>query len=347
MLALIWQLPLAVAILASALWGAGALWYRGQRWRGALVVGWSVLYLIGVIGLWLDSIGWLALPGLALLAVLGWWRTIRPAHHRNWAPDIARLLRVEQRGSQVRLHNVRNFDWRSETEFTPRWEVRDYDIDQIVSIDLVCSYWMGPVIAHTLVSFGFADGRQLVFSVEVRRLAGEQFSAIGGLFRQCELAVVAADERDIIRTRSNIRGEDVYAFRVALPRDETRALFNAYLHQAEALIDSPRFYNTLTSNCTTLIYDMVKRIEPRVPWNYRLLASGYLPDYLYDLDALPMQCSLAELRRHGHINARAIASDPAPSGEGPAGQQDQASPDFSRAIRRGLPRLSAHDTPAD
>lgn len=342
MLALIWQLPLGLAILVSALWGAGALWYRGQRWRSALVVGWGVLYLIGLAGLWLDSICWLAVPGLALLAILAWWQTIRPAHCRNWAPDVARLLHVERHGSQLRLHNVRNFDWRSREDVTPRWEVRDYDIDQIVSIDLVCSYWMGPIIAHTLVSFGFADGRQLVFSVEVRRLAGEQFSAIGGLFRQCELVVVAADERDIVRTRSNIRGEDVYLFRVALPRDETRALFHAYLRQAEALVETPRFYHTLTSNCTTLIYDMVRRIDPRVPWNYRLLASGYLPDYLYDLGALPMHYSLAELRQRGHINARAIASDPAPGDEG---APDQASANFSQAIRRGLPRLSTQNTP--
>lgn len=347
MLALIWQLPLGLVILGSAVWGAGALWYRGQRWHLALTVGWGVLYLIGLAGLWLDSLWWLAVPGLALLAVLAWWQTIQPAHNRDWALDVSQLLRVEQQGQQVRLHNVRNFDWRSREDVTPRWEIRDYDIDQIVSIDLVCSYWMGPIIAHTLVSFGFADGRHLVFSVEVRRLAGEEFSAIGGLFRQCELVVVAADERDIVRTRSNIRGEDVYLFRVALPRDETRALFHAYLRQAEALIDTPRFYNTLTSNCTTLIYDMVKRIDPRIPWNYRLLASGYLPDYLYELGALPTQCSLAELRRRGHINTRAIASDPATSGAGPSTHQDQASPHFSQAIRRGLPRLSDQSSPTD
>ncbi len=186
---------------------------------------------------------------------------------------------------------------------------------------------MGPTIAHTLVSFAFADGRHLVFSVEVRRLAGEDFSAIGGLFRQCELALVAADERDIVRTRTTARREDVYLYRVALPPDRIRALFEAYLDTAETLERQPRFYNTLTSNCTTLVYDMVKAIVPGLPWNWRLLASGHLPEYLYDLGALDTRLTLDELRRRCCINEPAIASD----------IEGRASADFSDAIRRELP----------
>lgn len=339
---LLWQIPLAMAWLAVGVWGIGALYYRAPRPARLWAALWALYWpLAGLYALLFQAIiGWAATL-IALTLLMAWWQRIRPAHHRHWAADVSRLLHVERNGSQARLYNVRHFDWRTRLDFTQRWETRSYDIDQIVSTDLVCSYWMGPTIAHTLVSFGFADGRRLVFSVEVRRLAGEKFSAIGGLFRQCELVIVAADERDIIRTRSNVRGEDVYLFPVALPRDEARALFCAYLEQAEALIDTPRFYNTLTSNCTTLIYDMIRRIHPGIAWDYRLLASGYLPDYLYELRALPMQCTLAELRRRGHINARALASDPLET----SGTTDQASPDFSHAIRQGIPTLDTRAVP--
>ncbi|MGN8199308.1 Lnb N-terminal periplasmic domain-containing protein [Salinisphaera sp. RV14] len=325
-------------VLLVAGYGTGALWFRGPNPRAlriALIAAWWAAALGGLAGLIAaDRLG-PAIFALAGLAFALWWAQIRPRSDRPWADDVARVLHVERHGPQVRLHNVRNFDWRTRDDYTPRWEIRDYDLDQLIAVDLVASYWMGPTIAHTLVSFAFADGRHLVFSVEVRRLAGEDFSAIGGLFRQCELALVAADERDIVRTRTTARREDVYLYRVAMPRHAIRALFEAYLDTADTLEYRPRFYHTLTSNCTTLVYDMVKAIVPGLPWNWRLLASGHLPEYLYDLGALDTRLPLAELRRRGCINAAAIASD----------SDGHASPDFSDAIRRGLPAPEGAPTP--
>jgi len=331
-----WQTLVGLLVLGFGAWGTGALWYRAGQARGPLIGTWWAACLAGVAGMISVSPAWLWLPSGGLAGLLIWWQTIRPAHARDWASDVARMLHVERLPPQacaspaadiVRLHNVRNFDWRTREDFTPRWETREYDLSQIISTDLICSYWMGPAIAHTLVSFGFADGRYLAFSVEVRRLEGERFSAIGGLFRQCELVVVAADEHDIVRTRSHVRGEDVYLFRVGLPAAQARALCHAYLSQAETLIDHPRFYNTLTSNCTTLIYDMAKRIVPGIPWDYRLLASGYLPEYLHNLGALPGHYTMAELRRRGHIKPSSTDQDTSPDDE----------PAFSRSIRRHLP----------
>ncbi|KEZ77764.1 DUF4105 domain-containing protein [Salinisphaera hydrothermalis] len=326
---------LLVVLVAG--YGTGALWFRGPRPRAlriVLIVAWWAAALAGLVGLIVpDRVG-PAVFAIAGLMFALWWAQIRPRSDRPWADDVERVLHVERNGARVRLHNVRNFHWRTRDDYTPNWETRDYDLDQLVAVDMVASYWMGPTIAHTLVSFAFADGRHLVFSVEVRRLAGEQFSAIGGLFRQCELALVAADERDIVRTRTTARREDVYLYRVALPRPGIRALFEAYLDTAETLERRPRFYNTLTSNCTTLVYDMVKAIVPGLPWNWRLLASGHLPEYLYDLDALDTRLSMAELRRRCCINDVAIASD----------IDGQASPDFSDAIRRNLP--APEGTPA-
>ncbi|WP_423822387.1 DUF4105 domain-containing protein [Salinisphaera sp. SPP-AMP-43] len=315
-----------LAILVTG-YGAGALWFRGPQQplaRAVLIGLWSIAGAAALAGLILPH--WLgpALFAMAGLAFAIWWSRIQPAADRDWAPDVARTLGVARRGSRVRLYNVRNFDWHTRNDFSIRWETRDYDLDDLIAVDLVASYWSGPTIAHTLVSFAFADGRHLVFSVEVRRLAGSEFSAVGGLFRQCELALVAADERDIVRTRSNARGEDVYLYRVALPPAEIRALFAAYLDTADTLAATPRFYNTLTSNCTTLVYDLVKPIVPGLPWNWRLLASGYLPEYLYRIGGLDSRLSLAALHQHGHINERALAAD-------------AHGDDFSQAIRRGLP----------
>src|SRR5690606_16270119 len=196
------------------------------------------------------------LPGvafaLAFLALLAWWSTLVPSHDRAWADDVARLLEAEVDGSRLTLRNVRNFEWRTETDYTPRWETRSYDLDRLESADLLLSYWMGPQIAHTLVSFGFDDGEQLVFSLEIRKERHESFSAIGGFFRKFEQVIIAADERDIVRTRSNVRGEDVYLYRLRMAPDQLRALLLGYVDSSAELRRAPAFYNTLTSNCTTI-----------------------------------------------------------------------------------------------
>jgi len=335
LLALAWRLALAIVTVGATGWGALALHFRGPEsaiLRYALIGAW-VLAGIACLIAWLLPRGpqfvWLG-SGLFVVAIVMlafWWHGIQPRQDRDWAPDVARLLEARIDGDSVTLHNVRNFEWRTREDFDARWETRGYDLSQLRTADLVVSYWGGPAIAHTLVSFGFADGRHLVFSVEVRRTRGQQFSAIGGFFRQSELVLVAADERDIVRTRSNVRGEQVYLYRVAMPRQDLRSLFEAYVRETHRLQRKPRFYNTLLSNCTTIVYDMVKRIVPGLPWDHRLLLSGYLPDYIYDLGALDTRLAFDKLKRRGHINTRANASD----------INGHSSPYFSQAIRANLP----------
>ncbi|GHC25834.1 membrane protein [Kushneria pakistanensis] len=326
----------AFLIMLTTAWGALALWYQlpgPMTLVVTVMIGWGLLGLgaafaalrlplfrrwpRGIPGVWL----------VAALALLVWWQTITPRGDRDWADDVARLPRAEIQGDQVTLENVRNFDWHSRDRYTQRWETRTYDLSRLESTDLIVSYWMGPMIAHTLVSFGFEDGQQLVFSVEIRRQRNEAFSAIGGFFKQFEMALIAADEHDIVRTRTNVRHEDVYLYRVALPDDAARQLFLAYLAEADTLRRTPAFYNTLTSNCTTLVFDMVKRIIPGLPVDYRLLLSGYLPDYLFDLEALDTSRALSELKSRGHINSRALAAD----------NGGHAFSDFPALIRKGIP----------
>lgn len=261
---------------------------------------------------------------LATALLLGWWQTLAPSHERDWADDVDRLLRAEISGSQVVLHDVRNFDWRDEGDYTARWETRSYDLDRLVSADLILSYWMGPHVAHTLVSFGFDDGRQLVFSLEIRKERGESFSALGGLFRKFEAVLIAADENDIVRVRTNVRGEDVYLYRLDLAPEALRSAFLGYLEQADDIRRRPRFYNTLTSNCTTIVFGLAKRLSPSLPPDYRLLLSGHFARYAHDHQGLVPGYDFRTLHARGHIVARAQAF---------AGTAE----DFPKAIRHGVP----------
>ena len=186
--------------------------------------------------------------------------------------------------------------------------------------DIYLSYWSSPAIAHTLLSFGFADGRHVVFSGEIRREHHEVFSSIGGFFREFELAMIAAEERDIIYLRTNIRKEDVYRYQVKLPPGPARQLFLSYVERGNQLAAKAEFYNTLTTNCTTKIW-LNSRVNPdHLPLRWQVLLSGFLPRFLYDSGRLDSGgLSFEQLQRRSLINERAQAADQAP--------------DFSRRIR--------------
>lgn len=327
------RLMLVAAALGLTLWGTLALWYQAPspgRWP--LMGSWCALGLLASRSLALPRRRWrgaiLMAAAIALLALLGWWLTMTPSHSRQWADDVARLLETDVDGSRLVMHNVRNFDWHTGVDYRVRWETRTYDLDRLVSADLILSYWMGPQIAHTLVSFGFDDGQRVVFSLEIRKERHEAFSAIGGFFREFEQVIVASDERDIVRTRSNVRGEDVYLYRLGLSREQLRTLLLGYVESAEALHHAPRFYNTVTSNCTTIIFELAQRISPGLPVDWRLLLSGHFAAYVYDHGGLAPGFSYERLREAGHINARALAAD-------------ASGADFSTAIRQDVPGPSS------
>lgn len=329
---LVLQIVLAIAF---TLWGGLALWVQkpgGRKLAGTLLVLWVAAFCFFIAGLFVPA-GLALRPfstGLYLCAaalVLAWWASVRPSNGKEWIPDVARQTQGLVDGGQVTLENVRNFHWRSADDFDVRWETRVYDLRLLQSADLILSYWTHPGIAHALVSFGFGDDRHVVFSVEIRRKKGDAFSTLGGFFRQYELSVLAADERDILLVRTNMRGEESYIYRVPMPPEAMSSLFLAYVRRANRLVDQPRFYNTVTANCTTIIFKMMNCIVPGLPVDYRLLASGYLPEYLYDLGALQGAGSVAEYRRRGRYTERA--------------KQVGDTPGFSAAIRRNVPGIEA------
>ncbi|MFY0477080.1 Lnb N-terminal periplasmic domain-containing protein [Achromobacter marplatensis] len=325
------SLLIGIVITLTAAWGALALWIRAplpRAGRGALTLAWLASALAAIAALawpaWKPA-GYVF--AVAVIALLLWWHTLRPSNNRDWIPEVARQTHGEVDGNQVTLHNVRNFDWRTRTDFTPHWETRRYALDELQSVDVALSYWNRPAIAHALVSFGFGHDRYVVFSVEIRRKQGDRFSEIGGFFKQYELSVIASTEEDSLRVRTNVRGEDGYLYRVHMPLEAARSLFLAYVDSANRLRDTPRFYHTLTANCTTIVFQMARRIVPGLPLDLRQLASGYLPEYLYDLQVLRGANNAGQYRRLGRYTERARANATRAT--------------FSRDIRHGLPGIDA------
>ncbi len=310
---------------AFAAWSALALWFDGPASRP--LAGLSAAACIAA-ALWpLVSLRPLtrALP-LALLPcalVLAWWLRLPPSNGRAWLPDVARTPTATQEGAIVTLDGVRNFDYRSQTDYAEHWETRRYDLDALRGLDLFVSFWGPTLYAHTIMSFDFADGPPLAVSIETRKERGESYSAVRGFFRQYELVYVMADERDVIRLRARFRGERVMLYRLATPPERARALLEQYLREASSLARSPEWYNALTQNCTTGIWRNVRAIAPQVRLDWRLIANGALDELLYERGLVDTRLPLPELR---------VLSDVTEAARRCA---DRA--DFSACIREGPP----------
>jgi hypothetical protein len=318
---------LATAILLIGGWCALAVWFRfdaGETVRGMLA-GVTLVLALATVACLATSRRWLALTAYAALfaLVLAWWATITPSNDRDWTPDVARSVTATLDGDRLVVNNVRNFNWRSDTDFDQRWEQRTYSLSRVTNVDLILSYWAGEAIAHLIVSLGFSDGDRLAFSIETRKERDEAYSTIAGFFRQYELAIIAADERDIVRVRSNVRGEDVRIYRLRMPPIYAQKLLREYVTDANDLARTPRWYNTLTGNCTTLVFGMIRVIRPGLVLDYRVLLSGYLPNYAYDLGATDTSVSFERLRELSRIHDKAVRADD--------------DPNFSARIREGIP----------
>ena len=268
----------------------------------------AVLWLVvGIYALLLEfKTPWKSriLLALMFIGVIIWWSSIKPTLHRDWAPELARSVEATFdpiNPDIVHLQNIRNFEWLAPYEGKENWENGTYNVDDLVGLDVYLSYWMGPYIAHTLVGFTFKDGRHLVFSAEIRRTKEQSFSAIGGFFKEFELIMIAAPEEDIIKLRTDIRHENVYRYPINVGKEKIKNLFLNYLETAEKLAHQARFYNTLTANCTTVVFDMARILDPGIPLDWRILFSGQLPSYLYDLKVVNTEKSLKELVDEAHI----------------------------------------------
>ncbi|MDH3638962.1 MAG: DUF4105 domain-containing protein, partial [Gammaproteobacteria bacterium] len=218
---------------------------------------------------------------------------------------------------------VRNFDYRSADDYTERWETRSYDLSRLRGADMFLSSWSSPWIAHTIASWDFGNGNHLAISIETRKEKNEQYSALRGFFRQFELHYVVADERDVVRLRSNYRGETVRLYRLKIPPDIARAVLLDYIEELNRLAETPRWYNALTHNCTTMIRHHVQQVAPGNPFDWRILVNGRLDELGYERGNIDTSLPFEELRRRSEITASARAAD--------------ADPDFSVRIREGLP----------
>ena len=238
-----------------------------------------------------------------------------PRHDRAWAADMDRLPRAHRAGSIVTLENVRHARYRTPSDFDVRWEKRTVDLDQLASVwVMVEPFREHPSLGHTILSFGFADGRYLAFSAEARKEPDEEYGVVTGMLGAFELMDVVADERDVFGLRANVRGDDVYLYPLRLDPAERRLVFEAALKRVRERETRPVFYHSLTSNCTTNLVELLlagrRDALPGWHWSYWLPAS--FDRLLVERGLVEGATTVEEARARFRINARAEGADTLP-----------------------------------
>ncbi len=308
-------------------WGSGVLLFL--PYPGVLVKGVAAGFTLVSVAIFLLARTWrralATFAGLFAMALAIFFLQ-QPSNERNWQPDLALLPSATIDGDTITIHNIRNCDYRTETDFTVRHYDKTFDLNALTSLDLYLVDWGLTSIVHTMVSFGFNDREYVAISIEARKELGEGYSTIRGFFRQYELAYVVADERDVVRLRTNYRqGETVYLYRIQADKELIRKVFLDYFHAVNQLKEKPEWYNALLANCTSVLRGHTRPYFRKVFWDWRLLANGYADALAYEKGTLDTSLPFAELKGRSIINAKAKAAD-----------QD---PQFSLRIRQGLPGM--------
>ncbi len=306
----------------ASLWAAAAIYFDfpSHALKFPLAVGYVILLSAILFMVRGGARKWLAWA-VCFAVVTSWWLSIKPPSDRPWLADVSQVAWGEVSGDSLTLHNVRNCDYRAEFDYTCKWETRTYDLAQLRGIDFFLDNWGSPWIAHPILSFDFGPGGHLPMSVETRKMQGQSYSAIEGFFRQYTLIVIPSDERDVVRLRTNYRvGENLDLYRLTATPAQARALLLDYLRTINQLKSSPRWYNVLTTNCTTVIYQQAD-LE-RKDWNWRIILNGKIDELQYSRGKLVTGgLSFPALKEQAWINPAAKAAD--------------QSPDFSELIRKG------------
>ena len=319
MKSLIKNILLSCLLISLTAWGALALQFGDSKistWQTLTSIIFSLSGLLALVGLFWKGIlqRWLAGHLLLFMAVLVWWLNISPSNQRNWQADVATLATASVNGDILTMHNIRNFDYRSEFDYQPAYYDKTFNISKLQGVELFAFYWMGPAIAHTIISFDFAEQGHLAVSIETRKQQGEEYSTIKGFFRQYELIYIVADERDVIRLRTNYRNnppEAGYLYQLNGKPENGRNLLFSYVKEINELAEKPTFYNTLLDNCTIDIWFRNLDNADHLHFSWKILISGYLPEYLYESKLLDQQIPFAELQKRALINPAAKLADQA------------------------------------
>jgi hypothetical protein len=266
---------------------------------------------------------------LALLWLAYRLLVLQPSNERDWEYGMQTLPHITIDGDLVHVQHVRDFRWSANAPRSSDYVDRSFGVQRLERVWFVEEpFAMAPFygfegVAHTYFVFDFQDQSPVAISVESRRERGEGYDSIHGLFNEYELIYIWGTEQDLTGQRAVLEKNQLYMYPLVGSMDSARKLFLDLAEVSQQLETQPRFYNTLTSNCTNELAKVANRAQPgSVPPHIALIFPGYAAGLLYDLGFIPNDAPLENVRqRYSITDAVAATVD---------------EPDFSKLLRLRL-----------
>ena len=252
------------------------------------------------------------------------WYSIKPSNDRNWSIDQAILPHAHLDDTKITVFNVRNFNYKSVKDYTPRYYNKVYNLDELVALYYCIEPFPGiPGSAHTFLSFAFKNGEHLAVSVEIRKRKDTTFSAWKSLFKGFEIMYVLGDEKDVVKLRTKHRKDQVYIYPLKYKPENIKTIFRDVINRTNKLYHQPEFYNTIFNNCTTNIFTHLNVVmKQRIHYSYRILLPKFSDKLLYKLGLIDTKLPFEKIRKYFNINKKA--------------KKYENSSDFPLKIRNGL-----------
>lgn len=320
---------LGFGLVLHLLWASAALWIDGP-FQGAGAIALVSVFLLAALLLALfvrPFIRSFSLVFVLAFAVSAWWLTLEPSNSRNWQADVARLPSATVDGDELKIENVRQFIYHDDGTATERWGTQTYRLSELTGFDIFFSFWGPRAYGHTLASWSFADGRHLAISIETRKEAHEEYSALRGFFRQFELYYVVSQESDLVGVRAAQRDEQLELYQIYTPDNGDLKMLLDYVEDFNQLAVEPRWYNALSDNCTTTMWRHARSVGSSFPLDWRLLANGYVLQLAHELGTVNNSLGVDELKKRSNVTEKARKLSA-------AGVDDVA---FSAGLRTDLP----------
>ncbi|TRZ51523.1 DUF4105 domain-containing protein [bacterium] len=238
-----------------------------------------------------------------------------PSNNREWSPD-QKILPVAEfaNDGKILIKNVRNVCYKTTTDYLVDHYDREYDINKLKMVWIALVHFTGyKGAAHSFLSFEFDDGAFVSISIEIRKKVGEKYSAVKGLLRQFELMYVVADERDVIKLRTDHHRDNVFLYPMKLSKEKSQELFHDILERANDLAQNPEFYNSISNACFGNIATHINKVMPKkLPLDYRIILPENADEYLCTFGLIDTDLPFLEMREKHKINhlVKQYADDP-------------------------------------
>ncbi|MBX9746159.1 MAG: DUF4105 domain-containing protein, partial [Hyphomonadaceae bacterium] len=206
-----------------------------------------------------------------------------PRADRDWYPYLSHTPDVTLTQTGFTIAPVSDWSYDGPEVTAETYIQAGYDFDQLRNVWFMLEPQPGSQLAaHTLLLFEFEGDRLLGLTIEARREQGEDYSALRGLFNAFELTYIWASARDLLVRRAVMLDHEVFVYPVAINDAQERALLWRLLRRTEYLETTPRYYNTITSNCTN---ELAKAAG--FNWAPAYILTGRSDEYLFRRGIIP------------------------------------------------------------